>query len=131
MDARYVAGDIGSRELMGWDMEMLPDDPDLLRAHAAAIPQDRVSSTSWRCAGRMACPVEVVSDGLGFYVRPDLAVLGLPDLPVATNQQPACRGGAAGMAVPVRPPDLLRVRHLQARARPGAPGRRPRRRLRG
>jgi HAD superfamily phosphoserine phosphatase-like hydrolase len=99
MDARYVAGEVGSRALMGWDMEMLPDDPELLRAHAAQVPQDTgiVELVAW-CRAR-AIPVEVVSDGLGFYVSSNLAVLGLGDLPVATNRN-LVSGGAAGVSFP-------------------------------
>ena len=40
MDADYDAGRSGSRELMQWDMEVLPRDGALLRAAAAEIPQD-------------------------------------------------------------------------------------------
>ena len=39
-DALYDAGEIGSRELMQWDMDVLPRDGDLLRREAAAMPQD-------------------------------------------------------------------------------------------
>jgi 2,3-diketo-5-methylthio-1-phosphopentane phosphatase len=99
MDARYVSGDLGSRELMGWDMEMLPDDPDMLRAHAAEIPQDQGLVELVAVCRTHGIPVEVVSDGLGFYVRSNLAVLGLPDLPVATNQN-RVSGGAAGLSFP-------------------------------
>src|SRR5262245_50020378 len=68
MDARYVAGDIGSRELMAWDMEVLPDDPALLRAHAAEVPQDGGIVHLVALCRAHGIPVEVVSDGLGFYV---------------------------------------------------------------
>jgi 2-hydroxy-3-keto-5-methylthiopentenyl-1-phosphate phosphatase len=99
MDDRYVAGDIGSRDLMAWDMEMLPDDPALLRAHAAQVPQDTGLVELVALCRAHAVPVEVVSDGLGFYVSSNLAVLGLGDLPVATNRN-LVSGGAAGVSFP-------------------------------
>jgi 2-hydroxy-3-keto-5-methylthiopentenyl-1-phosphate phosphatase len=43
--------------------------------------------------------VEIVSDGLGFYVSSNLAALGLGQLPVATNANRVESGGA-GMSFP-------------------------------
>ena len=36
----YDSGEIGSRELMKWDMDVLPHDAKLLRDEAAQMPQD-------------------------------------------------------------------------------------------
>lgn len=99
MDDRYNAGDIGSRDLMAWDMEMLPDDPALLRAHAAQVPQDAGLVGLVALCRAHGIPVEVVSDGLGFYVGSNLGSLGLADLPVATNRN-LVSGGAAGLSFP-------------------------------
>jgi 2-hydroxy-3-keto-5-methylthiopentenyl-1-phosphate phosphatase len=44
-------------------------------------------------------PVEVVSDGLGFYVESNLARLGLHDVPIVTNRN-AVAGGGAGVSFP-------------------------------
>jgi 2,3-diketo-5-methylthio-1-phosphopentane phosphatase len=99
MDARYHVGDIGSRELMAWDMEMLPDDGAMLRAHAAEVPQDPGVVGLVALCRSQGIPVEVVSDGLGFYVESNLAVLGLGDLPVVTNRNIVV-GGAAGLSFP-------------------------------
>src|SRR5689334_18163122 len=63
MDARYVAGDVGSRELIGWDMDMLPDDPALLRDEAARVPQDPGIVDLVALCRAHGMPVEVVSDG--------------------------------------------------------------------
>ena len=46
-DADYDAGRVGSRELMQWDMEVLPRDAELLRSAAAALPHDPASRPSW------------------------------------------------------------------------------------
>jgi 2-hydroxy-3-keto-5-methylthiopentenyl-1-phosphate phosphatase len=48
----------------------------------------------------------VVSDGLGFYVRSNLAALGLDDVFVATNETIAGLGGA-GMAFPFGHPSCF------------------------
>ncbi len=99
MDARYVTGEVGSRELMAWDMDMLPDDPALLRAHAASVPQDEGLVGLVDLCRDHDIAVEVVSDGLGFYVESNLARLGLGDLPVATNRN-LVSGGGAGVSFP-------------------------------
>jgi hypothetical protein len=93
-DAEYDAGIVGSRELMQWDMDVLPHDPEMLRSEAAAMPQDPTFPAFVRDMQARGALVEVVSDGLGFYVRPNLAELGLSDVPVATNDNTVADGGA-------------------------------------
>jgi len=86
-DAAYDAGRWGSRDLMQWDMDVLPREGALLRTFAAGIPQD-ASFVSFVAAVRDAgAAIEIVSDGLGFYVASNLARLdpALADLAVATN----------------------------------------------
>jgi len=87
-EADYDAGRAGSRELMQWDMEVLPRDGELLRSVAALVPQD-ATFPSFAAAVRAAgAALEIVSDGLGFYVASNLARLNsaLADLPIATNE---------------------------------------------
>ena len=99
-DADYDAGRSGSRDLMQWDMEVLPRDGALLRAFAAEIPQDE-TFVSFASAVRAAgAAIEIVSDGLGFYVASNLARLdpALADLPIATNDNDV--DGAGGMTFP-------------------------------
>ncbi len=87
-DADYAAGRAGSRELMQWDMEVLPRDGELLRSGAAAIPQDETFASFVAAVREAGAAIEIVSDGLGFYVATNLARLdpGLAGLPVATNE---------------------------------------------
>jgi len=87
-DADYDAGRAGSRELMQWDMEALPRDGELLRAVAAAIPQDETFPSFVAAVREAGAAIEIVSDGLGFYVASNLARLdpGLVDLSIATNE---------------------------------------------
>ena len=52
-DADYDAGRSGSRDLMQWDMDVLPRDGALLRSFAAGMPQDETFvPSSRRCAPR-------------------------------------------------------------------------------
>lgn len=98
-DAAYEAGRVGSRELMRWDMDVLPRDPRLLRREAAGMPQDPDFPIFVRAAAAVGGAVEVVSDGLGFYVAPNLARLGLAALPVATSRNRVADGGR-GLSFP-------------------------------
>lgn len=92
-DAAYNEGLVGSRELMRWDMDVLPPDPELLRREAEAAEQDDDFPAFVAAARGAGAAMEVVSDGLGFYVMPNLARLGLADLPVATNENRLQGGG--------------------------------------
>jgi 2,3-diketo-5-methylthio-1-phosphopentane phosphatase len=95
MDRRYDDGLIGSRDLMRWDMDVLPDDADALVAAAAAMPLDRGVVDLVEVVERAGGVVEIVSDGLGFHIEPLLAAVGLGRLPVATNLAVPGRGGDA------------------------------------
>ncbi len=98
-DAAYDAGRVGSRELMQWDMDVLPHDPELLRREAEAAGQDEAFPAFVAVASQAGAAVEVVSDGLGFYVAPNLARLGLADVPAATNEN-RVRDGGRGLSFP-------------------------------
>jgi 2-hydroxy-3-keto-5-methylthiopentenyl-1-phosphate phosphatase len=97
-DALYEAGQMGSRELIAWDMEVLPRDPELMLREAAAMPQDRAFPGFVAAVRARGAQVEVVSDGLGFYVRSNLAALGPTDVAVATNENRLA--GGEGMSFP-------------------------------
>ena len=106
LDALYDAGGIGSRELMRWDMDVLPRDAQLLRSEAAAMPQDRDFPSFVLAARARGALVEVVSDGLGFYVGSNLEALGVSDVFVATNANTVTDGGA-GMSFPFGHPSCF------------------------
>jgi 2-hydroxy-3-keto-5-methylthiopentenyl-1-phosphate phosphatase len=80
-------GVLGSLDTIRWDMEVLPADGALLRRDAAAVAQDHTFPSFVRAVWAAGAIVEVVSDGLGFYVASNLALLdpALAGLPVATN----------------------------------------------
>jgi 2-hydroxy-3-keto-5-methylthiopentenyl-1-phosphate phosphatase len=83
--ADYDAGRIGSRRTMEYEVSLLRADPAHLLSTAAAQPHDPGFEPFVRRAGSAGVPVEVVSDGFGFYIGPALAALGLAELPVVTS----------------------------------------------
>jgi 2,3-diketo-5-methylthio-1-phosphopentane phosphatase len=96
MSAVYDAGRMGSRRLMQAEMAMVQaaDRGAALRATAAAQPHDPGFAPFVRRAQAAGIPVEVVSDGFGFYIPPAMAALGLSDLPVVTNRTAFVDDGA-------------------------------------
>ena len=83
-DREYAAGLVGSRSLLEWDATILGADRTRLEATAGAQGLDPSFTTFARRMHRVGATVEVVSDGLGFYVEPLLARIGAGELPVAT-----------------------------------------------
>ena len=82
--AKYDAGGMGSRRLMTWEIALVDADPAELYATAASQPHDPGFVPLVERAKASRIPIEVVSDGFGFFIRPALASLGLADLPVVT-----------------------------------------------
>ncbi|GAA0427596.1 hypothetical protein Acor_37830 [Acrocarpospora corrugata] len=82
LELAYRRGDIGSRALLRAETRLLPgtaaDLPDLARDQ----PHDPTFVPFVEYARAHGMTVEVVSDGLGFFVAPALATLGLGGLPV-------------------------------------------------
>ena len=99
LDALYDAGQLGSRELMMWDMDVLPRDAELLTREAAQMAQDDAFPSFVAGVRGRGAHVEVVSDGFGFYVSSNLAALGVGDIFVATNENRVGEG-RAGMSFP-------------------------------
>jgi 2,3-diketo-5-methylthio-1-phosphopentane phosphatase len=82
--AAYDAGLMGSRRLMTLEMAMVDADPAALLATAAAQPHDPGFVSFVRRAQAAGIPVEIVSDGFGFFIRPALEILGVAELPIIT-----------------------------------------------
>jgi 2-hydroxy-3-keto-5-methylthiopentenyl-1-phosphate phosphatase len=82
--AAYDAGRMGSRRLMEWEVERMPSDPAPLLATAARQPHDPGFVPFVRRAQSAGIPIEVVSDGFGFFIASALARLGVPEIPVVT-----------------------------------------------
>ena len=82
--AEYDAGLAGSRRLMEWEVGLITTPGDELRALAAAQPHDPGFAPLVRRARAAAIPIEVVSDGFGFFIPAALEALGVGDVPVVT-----------------------------------------------
>ena len=82
--ALYDAGRMGSRRLMAWEMSLVEADPAVLLATAAAQPHDEGFVPFVRRAQAAGIPVEIVSDGFGFFIGPAMERLGVGELPVVT-----------------------------------------------
>jgi 2,3-diketo-5-methylthio-1-phosphopentane phosphatase len=93
--ARYDEGRLGSRRLMEWEMGLVRADGAALLATAARQPHDTGFVPFVRWAQAAGIPVEVVSDGLGFFIEPALERLGVPELPVVTARATFAGGRAA------------------------------------
>jgi 2-hydroxy-3-keto-5-methylthiopentenyl-1-phosphate phosphatase len=83
-EASYDAGQMGSRRLMAWEVSLIDAEPDRLHAFASAQPHDPGFVGFVRRAQAAGIPVEIVSDGYGFFIRPALESLGVGELPVVT-----------------------------------------------
>jgi 2-hydroxy-3-keto-5-methylthiopentenyl-1-phosphate phosphatase len=96
----YDAGLIGSRRLMEWEVGLWAPDPAAMSALAAAQPHDQTFVPFVRRAREARIPVEVVSDGFGFFIGPALEQLGVGDLPVVTARTTFGPDGRPAIAFP-------------------------------
>jgi len=82
--AAYDAGQVGSRRLIELEMSLVDVPVEALLATAAAQPHDPGFVPFGRLAQAAGIPVEIVSDGFGFFIEPALEALGVGELPVVT-----------------------------------------------
>jgi 2,3-diketo-5-methylthio-1-phosphopentane phosphatase len=82
--AEYDAGLAGSRRLMEWEVGLITESAEALRRTAAAQPHDAGFAGLVARARAAGVPVEVVSDGFGFFIPAALEALGVGDVPVVT-----------------------------------------------
>lgn len=82
--AEYDAGWTGSRRLTIWEVGLITTPADALRELAAVQPHDADFAPFVRRARAAGIPVEVVSDGFGFFIPAALERLGVGDLPVVS-----------------------------------------------
>jgi 2-hydroxy-3-keto-5-methylthiopentenyl-1-phosphate phosphatase len=104
-DAAYSAGIVGSRTLYTSQVKLLPGADEVV-ALADAQPLDPTFASFVARALELGVPVEVVSDGFGFYIQPALARLGVPEIPVMTART-TFDGRRARMEFPFGHPDCL------------------------
>jgi 2-hydroxy-3-keto-5-methylthiopentenyl-1-phosphate phosphatase len=98
--ARYDAGLVGSRGLMEWEVGLWQPDPAAMAALAAAQPHDPTFVPFVRRARDAGIPIEVVSDGFGFFIQPALERLGIGELPVVTALTTFDGAGRPSIAFP-------------------------------
>ena len=104
--AAYDAGLAGSRRLMEFEMSLVDAPPADLLATAAAQPHDPGFVPFVRRAQAAGIPIEIVSDGFGFFIEPALVALGVAELPVITAVT-TFEGRRASIAFPNGHPTCL------------------------
>jgi len=82
--AEYDAGLAGSRRLLEWEVGLISAPAAELQSLAAAQPHDAGFAPFARRARDAGIPVEIVSDGFGFFIPAALEALGAGDVPVIT-----------------------------------------------
>lgn len=105
-DAAYDAGEVGSRTLFESQVKLLPGAPDEIVALAEAQPHDPTFAPFVARALALEIPIEVVSDGFGFFIEPALARMGVPRIPIVTAST-TFDGRRASMSFPFGHPDCL------------------------
>jgi 2-hydroxy-3-keto-5-methylthiopentenyl-1-phosphate phosphatase len=98
--AQYDAGLVGSRRLMEWEVGLWRPDPAAMAVTAAAQPHDETFAPFVRRAQAAGIPIEVVSDGFGFFIAPALQRLGVGDVPVVTARTTFDPTGRPSIAFP-------------------------------
>ena len=83
IDAAYDRGELGSREVVARQWELLPKDEGLLRTTAAEVPLDPATGPLIDGLREAGAEVVVVSDGFGFHVLDAMAPFAVP---VITNE---------------------------------------------
>jgi 2,3-diketo-5-methylthio-1-phosphopentane phosphatase len=104
--AAYDAGRMGSRRLMELEMALVDAPSEALLATAAAQPHDPGFVPFVRRAQAAGIPIEIVSDGFGFFIGPALEALGVGELPVVTART-TFEGRRASIAFPNGHPSCL------------------------
>lgn len=82
--AEWEAGLTGSRQMMERELSLLTVEPRVLVEIAERQPHDPTFAPFVRAALAVGVPVEVVSDGYGFFIGPALERLGVPPIPIIT-----------------------------------------------
>jgi 2-hydroxy-3-keto-5-methylthiopentenyl-1-phosphate phosphatase len=98
--AEYDAGLTGSRRLAEWEIGLITTDEASLTAIAAAQPHDPGFARLVHRAAAARIPIEVVSDGFGFFIPAALASLGVGDVPVVTANTTFRRDGRPSITFP-------------------------------
>ena len=96
----YETGRVGSRDVMRQEIDLLPPDPTVIHEIVAAQPHDQTFSSFVRRARTAGIPVEIVSDGFGFFIGPAMERLGVADLVTVVTAETTFGGGRPRIAFP-------------------------------
>jgi 2-hydroxy-3-keto-5-methylthiopentenyl-1-phosphate phosphatase len=105
-DQQYIDGAIGSRTFFERQMPTFSGTFEAVVEYAESRPHDETFAGIVRRADELEIPVEVVSDGLGFFIGPALERLGVPHVSVVTART-TFENGKADMTFPNGNPDCL------------------------
>lgn len=94
LETAYETGRIGSREIMAREIALLPADPTPVIATGDAQPHDDAFPRFVRRARAAGIPVEIVSDGFGFFIEPAMRRLGISDDVTIVTSRTTFDGGA-------------------------------------
>jgi HAD superfamily phosphoserine phosphatase-like hydrolase len=94
LEAAYLRGAIGSRTLLTEQARLLHGDMTPIASIGDQEQLDPGFIPFVESLREQAVPIEVVSDGFGFFVRPSLERMGLAELPVFTARTSFSAGGA-------------------------------------
>lgn len=93
LDSAYKRDELGSRALLEAETRLLPRDPSALMDLVHRQPHDPAFGPFVEYARSHGVAVEVVSDGLGFFVGSGMAEVGLGDVPVYSADMDFGPGG--------------------------------------
>jgi 2-hydroxy-3-keto-5-methylthiopentenyl-1-phosphate phosphatase len=96
----YETGRIGSREIMRREMDLLPADRERILDIVAAQAHDLTFPSFVRTAHAAGIPVEIVSDGFGFFIEPAMRRLGIADLVTVVTAATTFDGGRPSISFP-------------------------------
>ena len=92
---KYSDGLVGSRRLLAYEVSLIRAERDELLMKVEDQPLDPGFVPLVQECQTAGIPVEVVSDGYGFFIEPALERLGVPGLPVITSRLTFAEGGAS------------------------------------
>ena len=103
---------------MTWEMDLVRADPAAMLATAAEQPHDAGFVPFVRRAQAAGIPIEIVSDGFGFFIRPALERARRAGAD-RRHRPDDVAGRPPDDRLPERPSALLHLRDVQARPGPG------------
>ena len=106
LERAYLNGQMGSRELLRRQAALLDDSSGEIARMGRDEPHDPTFAPFAEGLRARGIPIEVVSDGFGFFVKAALADMGLPEIPVITADT-TFDDGHVRIAFPNGNPDCL------------------------